>query len=356
MIYRLDNYRHGFEGLEMKKVATVFFLALAVVLSISLIAPAQARVTGLKWLSPIFNGNDPFLGVHVVAFRESSTASLVVAVDRTNPPLPDIELLNVSAVKVNFDWGINYTSPDVSLDNPVQLNSNWTIAAFTITFTVPPVSVASNMIPHTYKVYVEYVNATTGPKSVVGTFIDSPNFPTDPYFAVYSNDQADAELAKSNASTYTQPSGGFSSSEARILWAKGTVQLGNGDTAYLLGDFASAKGDYQNAVTFYEQAYTAEATYNQDYRNSETDMNTAQARYYDALSNASSVQADAAMKEAEATTTEANAATTQAQAALRQADAALTNAYGWMAFGIGWILIGIGVIIYGLRRPRPPVA
>lgn len=338
----------------MKKLAAIICLTLAVVLSISTIAPAQARATGWRWLSPIFNGNDPFLGVHVVAFRESSTAMLEVSVDRTNSP--DIRLLNVSAVKVNFDWGINYTSTDVSQDNPVQLNPNRTIGAFTIAFTVPPVSVASNLIPHTYKIYVEYVNATTGPKSVVGTFIALPNFPVDPYFAVYSNDQADAELSKLNASTYTPPSGGFSSSEAKILWAKGIVEMGMGDTAYMLGNFASAKVNYQSAIAFFEQAYTAEATYSQDYRTSETDMYTAQASYYNALANASSVQANAAMKDADAHTIEANAATTQAEAAGRQADAALTNAYGWMAFGIGWILIGIGVIIYGLRRPKPPAA
>jgi len=330
-----------------KKIAMLCCLVLALGTSMSAVVPVKADITDWMWLGPVFSGTEPFLGVNVVAYREGSTAQLAVVVDRSDP---FVNLLNVSAVIVNFDWGINYTSTDVSLTNPVQLNANRTVASFTVAFTVPSTSVASNLIPHTYKMYVEYVNATTGPKRRVGTYTTVPNFGWPdfaPYFAVYSNDQADAQGLWQRADTYTEPTGNFSSAEARVLWEKGNAELSRGETAYLVGDFAGAKTNFQNAVNYYEQAYTAESIYSQDYR-------AAQTSYYDALANSANADALARAKQANATLDEAQAALKTADAAMVTADAALTNAYGWMAFGIGWILLGIGVIVYGFRRPKPP--
>jgi len=326
----------------MRKNAIVLSsIVLILLLAFSMTDPAQANINDWMWLEPTFNGWDAFYSASVTAYSEDATAKLVVLVDRDGAPV--MTQVNITAISVVFDWGGNYTlvpSSAFTLDDTV------TQAAFTVTFTVPSTTTASNMFLHTYKIYVKY-NTTGG----AGTFPTG----TGDSFAVYSATQAEAQTLKQTAEAYSQPTGGFSSAEAKILWAKGDAELDKGDTSYMLGAFDSAKTYYQNAITFYGQAYTAETTYSQDYRTSQTGINNAQANYYDGLADYYSKTGDAAVKQANASLTEANAAITEAEAALRQADAALTNAYGWMSIGVGWVLIGIGAIIYGLRKPKPTV-
>jgi hypothetical protein len=248
--------------------------------------------------------------------------------------------VNITAVSVVFDWGGNYTL----LVSPVYiLNATIPLAAFTVSFTVPSTTVASNMFLHTFSIYVQYVTSS-GP----GTFPPS----TGASFAVYSATQTDAQALKQTANSYSLPSGGFSSVEARILWQQGIAEVSKGDTSYMLGNFAGARIYYQNAINDYAQANAAETAYSQDYRESQTNQNNAYSNYYNAYASYSNKTAEAATTSANADIIQANAAMTQADAASKQADAALTNAYGWMAIGIGWILIGVGAIVYGLRRPK----
>ena len=212
-----------------------------------------------------------------------------------------------------------------------------------MTFTVPAITVASNMFLHVYTIYVEYVNATTGPKQRIDTFVDSAD-----YFAVYSSDQGTAMAIKEAIDLYYTSLYPFSFAdvEAQIIYNKGYAEFLRGETAYSNGDFTTAKTRFQSASTFLDQAFAKESTRS-------TTREDAETAYYDALANLTRIQADAAAKEANARLTEANATMTEADAALVSADANLTNAYGWLAFGLGWILIGVGVIIYGLRRPKP---
>jgi hypothetical protein len=323
-----------------KNVALLFSLALAVLLTLSTMRPANASiVTAPKWLQPTFSGSDSFYGAAVVAYEEGSTAMLGVTVDRSGAPTAQV---NITAISVIFDWGGNYT---LVLAPPFVLDDTVTQAAFIVTFTVPSTAVASNLFLHTYRVNVKYVTSV-GPNMFATGTLGS--------FAVYSMAQADAQALRQTANAYTEPSGGFSSNEARILWARGNSEVSRGNTAYTLGNFDGAKTYYQNAIDYFGQAYAAETAYSQDYRDAQTNANNAQANYYNALASAASKQADAAVVDADAHAVEADAAATEADAALRQADAALTNAYGWMAFGIGWILIGVGAIVYGLRRPKAP--
>jgi len=329
-----------------KNISMISSIALVTLISMALISPVLAAVTVSSplWLSPAFKGTDAFYGgPAVVAYKTGSTANLALTVDHN-----DVPRANISAVKVWFDWGVNYTSTDVSVTSPIQLNSTNPKRVFTIGFTVPATTVASNLFKHSYIIYIEQVNATTGSKKIVATYTSATY--TD--FVVYSSDQADARDLNQKVDLYTDP--GFTSAEANVLWEKGTDEASRGDTFYSVAEFASAKTSYQNAINLYESAYTAETTYAQDYRASQTAENNASANYFSALASAASKEADAAMKEADARAVEANATKTQAEAAMRQADAALTNAYGWFSLGIGWVLIGIGVIVYGLRKPKPP--
>jgi len=323
-----------------KKTIVISSLVIAMLLALFAMRPAQADINKHMWLEPAFYGFDSFYSAPITAYAEGAAAKLAVTVDRDGAPV--ITQVNITAISVVFDWGGNYTSvPSTAF----TLDDTIPQAAFTVTFTVPSTTVASNFFLHTYRIYVKY-NTTSG----AGTF---PIVSGDS-IAVYSTTQAEAQMLKQTANSYSLPAGGFSSADATILWEKANAEVSNGDTYYMLGAFAGAKTSYEGAITFYEQAYTAETTYSQDYRTSQTNYNNA-------LANATSKEADAAMMEAEArsveanaTKTEADAAMTQAEAALKATDAALTNAYGWLSFGIGWILIGIGVIVYGLRRPKPP--
>lgn len=287
---------------------------------LSTMGSVHADINETMWLQPTFQGSDSFYDATVTAYTEGSTAMLAVTVDRDSAPASPI---NITAISVIFDWGGNYT---MALATPFVLDDTITQASFTVTFTVPPTTEASNLFLHTYRVNVKYVT-DSGPSMFT-------TVPPD-FFAVYSTGQADAQTQGQTAKGYNKPAGlfdgGFESPQANILWEKGRAELGKGDAAYNQGNFVAAKTYYQNAVTLFEQAYTTETS---------QDPRAPQA-------NATTTQADASM-------ITANAATTQAEAALRQADATLTNAYGWLAFGIGWILVGIGAIIYGLRRPKAP--
>lgn len=318
----------------MKKfIFAVLILIVSMLAMSSLTNQAHADINQWRWLEPTFTGTDSFYSASVTAYTEGSTAKVSVLVERA----PLITQVNITAVSVVFDWGENYTlvvSPVYVLDATIPQ------AAFTVSFTVPPIAIASNMFLHTFSIYVKYVTTSgSGTFPVAGG--DS--------FAVYTTAQADAQALKQTASSYSLPIGGFSSVEARILWEQGGAEVTKGDTSYMLGNFAGAKTEYQNAINDYAQAYVAETAYSQDYRESQTSQNNAYADYYHA-------SADYSNKTAEAALTSANAAVTQADAASKQADAALTNAYGWMAIGIGWILIGVGAIVYGLRRPKVAAA
>jgi len=318
-------------GKMRRNLALLFSLVLGMLLVLSMTLPVQGSVHQTMWLQPAFVGFDSFYGSDVTAYTEGSTAMLGVTVDRT----PLISQVNITAISVIFDWvGGNYT---MTLPAPYVLGDTITEAGFTVTFTVPSVSVASNLFLHAYRVEVKYLTPSPGVFSTGS--LDS--------FAVYSTAQAQAQASRQSASAYTQPTLGFSSSEANILWVKGQSELSKGNASYILGDFDGANTYYQNAINDFSEAYTVETAYSRDVRNAQTNALTAQSNYYNALANSTAKQADASM-------IQADAATTQADAAVRQADAALTNAYGWMAFGIGWILIGIGAIIYGLRRPKAP--
>lgn len=323
----------------MKKfILAVLILMMSMLAMSSLTKQAHANINQWRWLEPTFTGTDSFYNAFVTAYTEGTTAKVSVLVDRDGAPV--ITQVNITAVSVVFDWGGNYTlvaSPVYVLDATIPQ------AAFTVSFTVPSTATASNMFLHAFSIYVKYVTSSgSGTFPVAGG--DS--------FAVYSATQADAQALKQTASSYSLPSGGFSSVEARILWEQGDAEVTKGDTSYMLGNFAGARAYYQSAINDYAQAYAAETAYSQDYRESQTNQNNAYSNYYNAYASYSNKTAEAAVTSANADTIQANAAVTQADAASKQADAALTNAYGWMAIGIGWILIGVGAIVYGLRRPK----
>ncbi len=333
-----------------KKLALISSLSLTLLVALSWVEPVQASIEDWMWIEPTFRGFDDFYGTSVIAYTQGSTAELAVTLNNVIPMLPDV--LNVSAVIVGFDWAINYSSTEVSMNNPYQLNASRPRHTFTVTFTVPSTSVASNMFLHTYTIYVEYVNATTGPKERIGTFSVSSDS-----FAVYSSDQGIAVTINKAIGVYytTLYPYPFVDVEADVLYNRGYAEFALADNAYANGDFTTARTRFEAASSLLDEAFAKESERWSASQQAETNADSALANYYNALASLSQTEASAATKEADAAMIEANATKIQADAAMAAADAALTNAYGWLAFGIGWMFIGVGVIVYGLRRPpRPP--
>lgn len=276
-----------------KAIVAITALALLTVMMI----PAFADISNTTWIGYTFSGHDDYYGRDVVAYETGTTAVLVVTL--TNNAGPDI---NISKVWVSFDWGSTYSSAQVS-QNKTMILKNGNSYIFTINFTVPSTSVASNLYLHQY-----VVNAT---------FTGAPAFTprTGNNFAVYSSDQADAMNLKRIITSY--PSLSFESAQAQILWNEAANETSTGDRYYIAGNFAAAKQSYSNALNDKNQAWAAEQSYLTMLQDLQIQQTQAQIRSLDAM------------------TSFFNGLSTM-----------------WVLFGIGWVLLGIGYIIKHLRSKR----
>jgi hypothetical protein len=244
---------------NMRKIPLIVcgFL-LATLISVSMISPAQASIEQFTWLPPyVYRGYDNlFYQTDIVGYKTGTTAQLSV------PVYNDwwgYKPVNVSAVKVEFDWNINYTSAEASLANPIQIPP-YQRRAFTISFTVPSTTVASNLLAHTYKIYVEHVNATTGPKKIVDTWTAQwSNWYPKYKLAVYSSDQADAYDSRQMLEAYYYdyyPT--YTFAETRELMVQSRFEQRLGELRYTAGNFTGAKTHYQKALELRKEAISTD--------------------------------------------------------------------------------------------------
>lgn len=235
----------------MKKISILFCSFLfATLISMLTISPAQAGIDGVTWLQPYLekDGN--------VVYEHGSTASLLVPV--TNDVEPNG--LNVSEVIISFGWGQNKTS---DLSEIVQIGDGGT-EIFTVSFTASATETLTSEQAWDYTIYVEHVNATTGPTKIVGTEERTRGNLGAEYFVVYSTDQAEAwearEMVERIASNRPFVDLSFNSTEAKLRVFEAENETSNGDALYARGDFVEAKAHYYAALTLYNVAYSAEAT------------------------------------------------------------------------------------------------
>jgi len=294
----------------MKKTLALVAFVLSLTLASAFIANSAASIDDRTWLGSTLSwGNDDYYGKAVNGYVEESTATLWVRV-RNDYGLP----INVSEVTVGFDWSINYTN---TLATRARL-TNGEIRYFTITFTVPNVTVASNTYLHGYTIYVKHVNSTGG---LVQTMTTGTTYTSNPDFAVYSKDQMDArENARLN-NQLDEPSAGFNSTAAGILWSQAANETNIARTLYGLGDFADAKMHYATALSLKDDAFTVERTTTGGMQDAELNLLNAQARGFDAQANY------------------------------------FNGLYNmWILIGVAAVLFAIGYIIRGLgslRKPTP---
>jgi len=338
---------------------------LATLVTISGVAPAKASISGTPtWIGPQYDEDD-FHGLSTafIAFTAGTNATLRVTVNNPSATKP----LNVSAVKVLLDWGINYSSTEASQSSPhviPKTSSGLTYYyTFTIVFEVPAITTASNLFRHYWWVLVEEVNATTAPQAV--TLHDKYSGSQD--FTVYSSDQV---TAQSSRIEYDRLYTTFSPTSKTALELKrnAEVEYNAAVDSYKSGDFSGAKTHYGAALTLLKSARSTEETYQTTVQNNAVELTEAQirqaeasaaadegeAKYYEGLGSYYNKTGDAAVTEAEAAMIEANATMKIAEAQWMMAQAASLQSTALNLFGFGFILFGVAAIIWAFKRPKPP--
>ena len=294
----------------MKKTSIVYVILCTLILfSVVSLPSANAAIPNYNWIGTMVrNSLDNFYGAPVTAYEENTTANLVVNVYNDFHGFQ----INVSAVTVGFDWGVNYTSSQCSITNPYAIQP-YESHVFTITFTVPSVLIASNFVTHSYTIYVEHVNSTTGNTGIVSSWTRS-----DDSFAVFSFDQADAYNYKKQVEAYPTTSiNGIPilTARARELIVQSSVTKTLASNYYVQGDFANAKKYYGDSLNDIQEAYSNDTDQLSSIENSLAGL-------------------------------------------LKGAGDLMTyQGYAWLIFGIGFLLMGIGVVVYLTRkRPQPGIS
>jgi len=305
----------------MKKFTAILFsILLCALISMLATSPAQAYIERFTWLPPyIKKGYDDHYGEDVVIYKHGSPVNLIVPV--RNDWYSDG--LNVSKVIISFDWGQNKT---LDLSTDIKQVEWQETEIFTVTFTASATEAVSSEWTHEYTIYVEHVNATTGPTEIVGTWSRPWDWWWPDYlFVVFPTDQANAYDLSEKYDAYegAYPTWSFTNSNASQLAGQASIEASFGETHYTRGEYASAETQYQTALDLYSQALAAEVKW-------KTKVDEA--------------QLDIALTEADANMATANAA-------LRQADADVYQSFSWILFGVGFVFMGVATIVYAKKKP-----
>jgi len=328
--------------------------------TVSWITPAQANIhAGPTWTGPKYD-KDEFHGITttLIAFTTGTNATLRLTVRNDLSP---VKPLNISAVKVLMDWSTqNISSTEASQSSPrviPKYNSTFGLYyyyTFTIIVPVPATTIASNMFRHYYWVYVEEVNATTGPQR-----IKTHATATGSNFTVYSEDQATAQTTRIE---YDRLLTTFSpvNNASRGLLKSASIEYNAGADSYKSGDFSGAKTHYGAALTLLKSARSTEETYQTTIQNNAIELTEAQIKQAEASAKQSEAYAsyynsygNATLKQAEAAMIEANATMKMAEAQMATAQAINLQSTALNLFGFGFILFGVAAIIWAFKRPKP---
>jgi hypothetical protein len=311
----------------MKQKTVILALVVILVLFCG-IQTARADIGSVNFMGAYYRGTDPFYGTgsDIVAYKAGSNVTVAVSV--YNPYYS--MAINISSIKIWFDWGANYTSSEVSKTSPFALPL-YQSHVFTIKLTLP--SDVSTQVTRSYKVYAEYSYPNASINSLSTWTYQNSNF------VVYSNDQADAQnlylqlittgLIQQGTSYYYYyyptilnfPYIPFVSSQARMLWGQARNKATGGYVSYARGDFSEAKASYQTALNLVNQSFDIESKIGAGYENSFMNFTNGAASAMNGIGSAT-----------------------------------LILAWG---IGIGAILFGLGILVYGIARlrtgrPRPP--
>ena len=284
-------------------------LLLSFFVSLSMVNRVQAQLITLTptWAGYALYDIDDFYGETVVAYESGSTAVLYVNVENGYG-----SQINVSVVGIRLNWGDTFNSTQANKTNPVAIKDGKS-RIFTVTFVVPSTANVSNLFRWDYKIYMEHVNA-------IGAIVDTEivyrtDLTDEPYFVVYSADQAKYRQIKEITDGITEPT--WNSSRAEILWKKAENESSIANYYYRLGEFSNAATHYENALSLKNAAFTAEETKGTRRDDAEITLLEAQVKHYEGWANFLN---------------------------------GLSNM--WTLFGVALILFALGYIIRGLAMLR----
>jgi hypothetical protein len=239
---------------------------------------ARADITSWTWLGCAYNGYDSFYRTTVYAYQEKSTATFSVTVynDFVNG-----KPVNISALKIGMDWGQNYTSSMTSSSAPYVIPWHES-RVIPIVFTVPNLTQVSSQAQYSYTIYLEHVNATTGPQKVTSLkqFVGTN-------FVVYSSDQINAQQTKQiiqQMQLTTSPSS-LNSTKAKLLWTEAENETFVAGLLYAQGNFYDAKTHYGTALSLLNQALAAEEAKGGGFDDAQVALLQAQAKSFEATAN-----------------------------------------------------------------------
>jgi len=299
------------------KIILPLCLLLLSIATFALLKPAQAApAIPYAWVNPAYIGEDPTYGGSIIGYVAGSNWNITLSYMNG-----DLEALNVSAIRVYFDWGTNYT---YRYDPPVQILTGYTLT-FNVFNVTPSTAEATDLWKHSYAIYIDNVNNGTAPY----VDLDSILVGTGSNFVVLSADHLACvnlayRLDMIFGSPYYWPY--VNITHVQILMDEAYMEYTQGLALLSAKDFANAKTHLQQAQTLYDDAITTWDDKGTAFEDAQLNLTKAQANYNNA----------------------------EADATRKTADASLVNAYGWLLFGLGWTFIGIGIVIYGIRKPKTP--
>jgi len=302
--------------MERKIVSLLCLLSVSLLIATTFVTKVNAA-PDFAWVEPAYSGYDAYYDYYITAYLEGTYWNF--SMSYTNYYT---SILNVSAIRMYFDWGKNYT---YRFSSPVSMKygetRTWAIANMT-----PSVEEAGELWTHSYYVYIHYVNGTGHELGALYEYSGS-------YFAVLSADHLACLNVWMKYSTFfgmdgitLKQSPFFSNITAsEVNFTQAMLEFELGVSIFEAGVFSTARthferGDayFTSAMNTWEQRGTAIEDSNQAHVDSETNYNNA-----------------------------------LADATKREADSAMVNAIGWLLFGLGWVFIGFGIIIYGAKKPKP---
>jgi hypothetical protein len=296
-------------------------------------APSVKAPDGIHrfaWVEPDYIGYDPYYDENIVGYLEGKYWNLsMMWMNEEGVPI------NVSAIRVFFYWGKNYTQ---RFDTPIQVMPG-DVKTFNVYNVTPTIKEAPELLgPHMYDIYIEHLNNTEPPYEEYSLW-----FSWGENFVALSQDHLDClnYWAKYwmfiEGPFMTQPQMippymeflyYANITQVQVLLIKALFEFSQGLQIYMAGVFGKASEHLQtgdqyinDALDVWNERGTAMEDADLAYKNAQANYYNGQGNYYTALGEASK-----------------------------------TNAYGWLLFGLGWVFIGLGILVYGARKPKtaPP--
>ncbi len=299
------SFTRGELGVEgMRKYAILLSASVLLILVIAS-SSVKADITSFNWINPLVKSEyDDFYGQSVSAgYQVGSTAELVVNVQN------DLSVdMNISSVRVWFDWGTTYNSTEVSNTTVVSIPTGQS-HLFNVTFQVPDLtSAGGNLVLHSYRINVDDVNATSGNLTVL--FNNGPRFGTN--FAIFSGDQGTVKGLEKQLAEYDISGATFMTAEAKQMLVLAQGYENAGVDAYMKGDFSGAVTNYQTALTYIQNAWGNETSMISGFETSFKDLVDSSKLMLSMIG------------------------------------------WGYTLFGIGFFFMGIGVLVYLVRKSGTP--